>query len=158
MTRTWNEIKTMIKKVKQQHLSLLSPPFSHSNEAISSSSSSSLDQLFKLSDDDDNNNNEEEDLSFPDITHVSELIQSLLNDLGDSVWTYPELLCFLEDCSTSSSSVIVRYQIQMMNHQVGRYSTWILWLSSSSPSYITQHHWQQLQYIIIIIVIHYPPL
>ena len=139
MTRTWNEIKTMIKKVKQQYLSLLSPSFSHSNEAISSSSSSSLDQLFKLSDDDDNNNNEE-DLSFPDITHVSELIQSLLNDLGDSVWTYPELLCFLEDCSTSSSSVIVRYQIQMMNHQVGRYSTWILWLSSSSPSYITHHH------------------
>jgi len=128
VTRTWNEIKTMIKKVKQQHLSLLSPSFSHSNEAISSSSlSSSLDQLFKLSDDDDGNNNEEEDLAFPDITHVSELIQSLLNDLGDSVWTYPELLCFLEDCSTSSSSMIVRYQIQMMNHQVGRYSTWILW-------------------------------
>jgi hypothetical protein len=118
----------MIKKVKQQHLSLLSPSFSHSNEAISSSSlSSSLDQLFKLSDDDDGNNNEEEDLAFPDITHVSELIQSLLNDLGDSVWTYPELLCFLEDCSTSSSSLIVRYQIQMMSHQVGRYSTWILW-------------------------------
>ena len=141
MTRTWNEIKTMIKKVKQQHLSLLSPSFSHSNEAISSSSSSSssIDQLFKLSDDDDNNN-EEEDLSFPDITHVSELIQSLLNDLGDSVWTYPELLFFLEDCSTSSSSMIVRYQIQMMNHQVGRCSTWILWSSSSSPSYITHHH------------------
>lgn len=127
MTRTWNEIKTMIKTVKQHHLSLLSPSFYHSNEAISSSSlSSSLDQLFKLSDDDDGNNNEEEDLAFPDITHVSELIQSLLNDLGDSVWTYPELLCFLEDCSTSSS-MIVRYQIQMMSHQVGRYSTWILW-------------------------------
>jgi hypothetical protein len=112
----------MIKKVKkQQLLCLLSPSFSsHPNEASSSSASSSSSDG-----DDDDNNNEEEDLSFPDITHVSELIQSLLNDLGDSVWTYPELLCFLDDCSTSSSSIIVRYQIQMMNYQVAIHCTWI---------------------------------
>ena len=96
MTRTWNEIDTMIKTVKQQQIYL-----------------SSLSSSFSSSSSDD------DALSFPDTTHVYGLIQSLLNDLGDSVWNYPELLSFLDGSSTSSSSsVIVRYQIQMMNHQV----------------------------------------